>query len=434
MMQYLAPIWAVSAVTWREAIRQRLWLVVALAGLVLLVAIPNIDAVDSSARLKLSVAMIVGTIGFVAMLLSMLIGAVYVRRDLDSRIGFMLFAKPLGHWRYVLGRWLGLQFLIAAAMLFLGGLGALSTWWQIGALPQPLEVAEAEERWVIAGGEALPVSRTRRRSWLTGTPQFGRGEGIRWKFSGLVPDQELLVLVKAIVNGYDQEYYVDASVVTMQAQTNEASTPIVLRLAESSKYGRGPEASEHEVILRNRGPAQSDLDQDYLRVVLPAGVVSDDGTVIIQVNRHDPQSTLGFDAPRDCLVAQPGDSFFANLMRALAAQWALVGLMSAAALLLSITGNVGVTLLGTMTIYFCGNGLEYVRAGMRSFRDNPIGHRTLDLFASIVPDFQRYGIDAQLAGSRMITLPTVIDAWQYYGMYTVALLLVAWFLLRRVDQ
>ena len=128
--------------------------------------------------------------------------------------------------------------------------------------------------------------------------------------------------------------------------------PVVLRLAPSSKYGRGEEASDHEVIFRNRGPAQNDLDQDYLRVILPAGVVSDDGSDLIQVNRHDPQSVLGFDAPRDCLVALPGDSFFANLMRALAAQWAVVGLMSAFALFPSVTGNAGVTLLGTMTLYF----------------------------------------------------------------------------------
>ena len=78
--------------------------------------------------------------------------------------------------------------------------------------------------------------------------------------------------------------------------------------------------------------------------------------------------------------------------------------------------------------------MEYVRAGMRTLRDNPIAVRTLDVFATAVPDFQRYGIDASLAGSRMVSWQTVLDAWMYYGTYAVGFLIVSWFLLRRVDQ
>ena len=265
----------------------------------------------------------------------MLVGAVYVRRDLDSRIGFMLFTKPLGHARYIFGRWLGLILVIAAAMGILGVIGIASAWVQLGSLPQPLAVTAAEQRWVIASGEPLPVHRTRSRVWLSGTPQFGRGQGIRWQLNDLpkpTDDQELLVLIKAIVNGYDQQHHVDASVVSVQAQAHEAATPIVLQLAESSNFGRGPEANEHEVILRNRGPAQNDLDQDYLHLRLPAAAINDDGSTLIQLNRRDAQSILAFDKPRDCLVALPGDSFAANLFRGFAVQLAIVGLMSAAAL------------------------------------------------------------------------------------------------------
>ena len=46
IQRLLMPVWAVTAVTWREALRQRLWILVGLAGLVLLAAIPNMQAVD----------------------------------------------------------------------------------------------------------------------------------------------------------------------------------------------------------------------------------------------------------------------------------------------------------------------------------------------------------------------------------------------------
>ena len=149
--------------------RQRLWLVVAIAGLVLLVAIPNIQAVDASAQLKLSVAMTAGTVGFVAMLLAMLIGAVYVRRDLDSRIGFIAFRQALGS--LAICPWALVRF---AAAYWCGHVISWQPWGTFDLVADrcfTATVGRCSSRTALghSRGEALPVSRTRTRSWLTGT-------------------------------------------------------------------------------------------------------------------------------------------------------------------------------------------------------------------------------------------------------------------------
>ena len=277
----VVPLRAMAGITFTEAWRQKLWLVVALGGLLLMAAIPNLRAVDDSARLKLSVATVSGTIGFVSILLAVLIGAVYLRRDIETRTGFMLFAKPLGRWRYLLGRWLGIVMVSLVAMLALLTLGIGSTYVQLGSLPTPLSVTPNGLRWTMSNGEPQPTIAGRERIWLSGPPHLGHGEGIRWRVDGLSPTrtEPYVIMIKATVQGYTTDAPIDRAIVSIDGISQEADQPdLRLSLVDHSPYGHGEQLRTGEMVLRNRGRAQNDYQQDYLLVELPPALIAADGS------------------------------------------------------------------------------------------------------------------------------------------------------------
>ena len=135
MIGWLSNTRTLAGLTLVDASRQRLWLLFLLAMAVLVALAPGLSAVDEAARLKLAVVAITGAIGFVVVLLAILVAAMALRRDLDARIGYLLFAKPLRPSAYLAGRWLGVQAGLLAGIVALSLVATGTIAWQFGAPP-----------------------------------------------------------------------------------------------------------------------------------------------------------------------------------------------------------------------------------------------------------------------------------------------------------
>lgn len=427
---------AIAGLTLREAQRQRLWLLLVVAAGVLVAVIPSLQAVDVDARRKLAVATVTTTVGFVATLLGILLGAATVRRDIERRTGFLLFSKPLPRGAYLCGRWLGVGVALTICVAVLSAVGAGAIAWQLGELPRSWSTTAPSQRWQIANAAPVALPPDDRPVLLAGDPSRGAGEGVRVAFTDLPSGEPLTVLVRITVGGFALGSPVRQAEVAVSAEPGDGASAVLLPLASGSPYGEdlweerasGPQ----RVYLRSRDPGRADLSQDYARFVLPAAAIGADGRCIVQLNRLSHSGRVRIDAD-GILVARRGGGFLGNLARAGLVELAPAGMLCAATLLVVCVARIGTALLAGLTLYFGGHALRFVQTGMQGRDASPFAERLFDLLARILPDAGRFPVETALAASRRVPWATVGDAWLYFGGYTLVFLCGAWVLLRRAE-
>lgn len=444
MMLWLTGIRALAGLTVTEAIRQRLWLVFVLAAAGLVLATPSLTAVDEGARLKLSVVAILGVMSFVATMLAMLVGASALRRDLDARLGFALFSKPLRRSAYLLGRWCGVQTGLLLGLLPLCLVGTAIIAWQFAGLPTIRAVRTADS-WQHVGsfGQVSPIDEARSRLQLGGAP----GNGVRWTFSGLptsgVSASGLELLVRVGVRSFDPfEPALDLSAQVTALPpaaggNGRAATVRVLELDPQSPYGHqraNAPVPPGQVVLRDRDESRNDLGQDYLRLRLPADCIGTDGTAVIQLIRLEARGAVIASRSSSMEIAVPGGGFLVNLVRGSLVLLAAVGLLVAWTLLCATLANLPVALFGGLTLFFAGSAMPVLRTVARYDDTDLWLRRMLELALSSLPDFDRYNVAARLAASEAIDWNTVGAAWSYYGAYSAIFLLLAWAALVRKEM
>ena len=186
-MRLFAPLRSMAWLTVFEAIRAKMWLLVVIAGVGILVVVPNLKAVDDGARLRLGIAAITGVVSFLTVMLALLVASNAVRRDLDQRMMHMLLSKPLSRWSYLLGRWSGMALALIATATGLLMVGGLSLWLQIGALPNPQRLV-TPDAWHSVDVFGARVAKDRQQVLqLTGPA----GNAVEWTFSGLPTERDL---------------------------------------------------------------------------------------------------------------------------------------------------------------------------------------------------------------------------------------------------
>ena len=441
-MTWFAGTRAMTRLTLIDAMRQRLWLLFLVVAAVLVGVAPGLSAVDETARLKLAVVAITGAIGFVVVLLAILVAAMALRRDLDARIGYLLFAKPLRISAYLSGRWLGVQ------LGLLVGIGALSVVatatiaWQFGTIPVMRAVSHPVS-WEQVGafGQLAAIDERRTRLSLSGTP----GNGVRWHFSGLptggVGDHDIEVLLKVGIRGYDPETPSLDSLGRLTAlpttkNITAETVPRILALDPASPYGHtraGTPVADGQVVLRDRDDTRDDLAQDYLRLRLPRDAVNPDGSVVIQLTRLEARTTLIMSRDNSALVAVPGGGFLLNLIRGGLVLLAAAGLLTAFTLAIAAVTNLGVATLGGLTLFFAGSALGAMREVVSAEDTSQVLRRMIRLGLEILPDFDRFTVAARLAASESVSWTMVAQAWAYFGVYSIIFLGLAWVAMRRSE-
>ncbi len=430
MTHWWRATWAMASLSICEIGRQKTWIVLLAVIAVMLVALASLQAVDASAQLKLSVVTISGSINFISTLFAILLVAATITRDREQLVSLTLFPKPLPMSAYVCGRWLGVQIAIAIGVLILNTLGTLVVHLTADhAIPEMRTVHKPVD-WqrVDIFGETSPLDT--KRVTLTGTK---KGGAIRWDLAKLPTNQgDLVLLLKGRLRAIDPAHY--QSHIAVSARPSESAQQTLLVCSDESPYGSfRPDGKpvESGATMKDKGDNHVDLNQDYMRFRLAQELISPEGTCIITVTRNDINSSLSFKKFDSCLIALSGGGFFTNMQRGGCVVLAQVGYLTAIALLCACFSNIGVTLLAGLTAFFGALTLSYIQDMTGSGKLPNFLVRFLELMQFIIPDFNRYGVEGTLAGGQAVGWPIVMDAWFYYGTFSLSFLLIAWFVMLR---
>ncbi len=442
---------AIVGLSVREALRQRLWLLFAAAAAAVMIVGLSLGAVDGPNKLKLAVVAITAAISFVVVLLAVLVGSGQVRRDLDARVAFLLFAKPMPRLAYLLGRWTGVQVILLAGIITLSLVGTGMIWATFKQVPVIFAVTVPGE-WdeVSSLGETLPIADGNNRKALSGQP----GNGVRWTLHGLPTDVAayagggLDLLLRCQVRSVDYGLNVEECLVQVSAspgdktskKAEKSATPRLLAIAPDSPYGFGTDgatdgatAGDGQVLMRHRDQIRNDYTVDYARLKLTRDSVSADGTSVIQITRLDSRAQLIVTKTNSLKVARPGGSLAANLIRGGLVLLASAAMLTAWTLFIGSMSNLGVTLLAGLTMFFAGNALWTIQDTLAYETLSVPAQRTLQLAQLLLPDFERFQVAANLAAGQSITWFAVVNAWLYFGAYTAFFLGLAWVALVRKE-
>ena len=427
---------AVAHLTLREAMRQRLWLLFAAAAVAVMAVGFQLGAVDGANRLKLAVVGITAAISFVVVLLAVLVGAAQVRRDLDARVAFLLFAKPMPRLSYLLGRWTGVQAVLLAGIVALSLVGTLMVLLTFERLPV-MRAVNAPTEWIEVSplGETVAITEGSNRKTLAGAP----GGAMRWTLRNLpigdVPKDGLDLFVRCQVRSVDYGLNIEECLVQISA-TPPGGQPRLLSLIKESPYGFGTDgatASEGQVVLRHRDQLRNDYTQDFAHLKLPADCIGADGSTMVQITRLDSRAQLVVTKTNSVRVARDGGSLAANLIRGGLVLLASAAMLTAFTLLIGTMSNLGVTLLGGLALFFAGSALWTIQDTLTYEKLSTPAQRVLELTQLLLPDFERFQVAANLAAGQSIAWGAVAAAWLYFGAYTLVFLLLAWIALVRKE-
>lgn len=429
MSQRLAEILALARLTWCEAIRARLWLVLAVAVVALLIWVPGLQAAEPSDRLRLSIAVITGMTGFLVVLLGSLAGAAAIRRDLDGRMVMILFSKPLGRGSFLLGRWLGLTSVIGVGILALLLVGSLAVAWRVGGLPGTVQLTEASERWRVDRGAANALPDAAAPVVLSGNPRDDRGASARWRFVGLTPDADTELMLRAQVGGVGADGFIRRSPVMVSALLPDGRKQ-VLAVNEASPYGHG-DSRRGEVMLVNRDTQRPDATRDFARLVVPASAIAPDGSLVVQVDRLAAGGRVVVPSVQGLVVHRGDGWFLGSLFRAALVLTAEGGLLVAISLFGGAIGGLATALLIALGLFFGGSLLRFGNEWVSTGDAADLWSRLMMVVHVVVPDFERFPVAIDLAASRTVDWQTVLSAWGYFGAYLLVFLVLARLALRR---
>ena len=429
---------AMVGLSWREATRQRLWLLFAAAALMVMVVGMRLGAVDAANKLKLAVVGITAAISFVVVLLAILVGAGQLRRDLDARVAFLLFAKPMPRFAYLLGRWAGVQGILLAGIASLTLVGTAMIWATFARIPV-IHAVNVPTEWteISALGEAVPINEGSNRVTLAGQP----GGAMRWTLRGLpaeVPPQGLDLFVRCQVRSVEYGLNIEECLVQLSATpgATPGALPRLLSLDKESPYGFGTDgatAGDGQAVLRHRDQLRGDYAQDYARFKLPKDCIGADGSAVIQITRLDSRAQLLVTKSNSVKVARDGGSLALNLFRGGLVLLAAAAMLTAWTLFLGTVSNIGVTLLGGLTLFFAGSAVWTIQDALTFEKMSLPAQRLLQLFMILLPDFERFKVAENLAAGQSITWGAVGAAWTYFGAYIAVFLGLGWVALVRKE-
>ncbi len=418
---------AVSALSWREAWRGRLWLVPLAAVALIAVLAPGVDAADPGGAVRLLAAAASAAAGFCGILIAALVPAAQLTRDLESRIALTAFPKPLPRLGWLLGRWGGAVLLAGAAGVVIALAGSAAVAWRAGGVPEMRQARSAATVERLTGlGEAVAIPQGATR--LAGPA----GDGVRWTFAGLDPSArgyELLVQARvgAAGGGLVESAPVRVAVVAADGAVQ------ALVLDPTSPYGRQPPDAAMpgaNCWLADRSAERRSLAGDWARLQLPAGIVAADGRLAVQLNRLDAATTVQLGLA-SCVIAMPAGAQPMHAARAVLAELAAPAVVAAAALAVAAIASLPVALLAALTLAFAGHALWAVQETLTWGETGRALARLLELMLKALPDLAATGQGVRLAASEAVTWGQVGSAWLGVAPHLAVLLALGWWALAR---
>jgi ABC-type transport system involved in multi-copper enzyme maturation permease subunit len=112
----LSRIRAVARNTYRETVRDRLFYLVGVFGLIMIASTAVLSPLTIGAQEKIVIDVGLGAMTLFGLLVTVLVGSNMVRKELDKRTVTTVLAKPLSRREYLLGKFLGLNLTLVAML------------------------------------------------------------------------------------------------------------------------------------------------------------------------------------------------------------------------------------------------------------------------------------------------------------------------------
>jgi ABC-type transport system involved in multi-copper enzyme maturation permease subunit len=122
----MTVLWPLALITFKEGIRTRAIYGISLFSFLLLGANPLISGMTMRSAGKTAVDMALSTISLSGLLVILFIGINLIAKDLDRRTIYMVLSRPISRSQYIVGKFIGMVFLILVIVAILGVFACLS--------------------------------------------------------------------------------------------------------------------------------------------------------------------------------------------------------------------------------------------------------------------------------------------------------------------
>jgi ABC-2 type transport system permease protein len=118
----MKPIWTISLLTLREAIRSKILYLLLFFSLFIILSSWIVGQLTIGDELKIIKDMGLSSIHFFGVLITILIGINLIFREMESRTIYLILSKPVKRYQFLLGKFMGLALILLLVLCVLGSL------------------------------------------------------------------------------------------------------------------------------------------------------------------------------------------------------------------------------------------------------------------------------------------------------------------------
>lgn len=461
----MEKILAVITLTYRETVRKRIFLVVALFALVLVLSSALFPAVNPENRVKLVEIWLVRGISFFGMIMAIFLVSTSIPSDIEDRRMYLLLSKPISKETFLAGKFLGFCFVIALFMAVIGIIGIIYLHLidfissdKSSNISHPIAPIKASQFSFIQ-----PAKQP--NALMEGTYMEQHENNNTWKRLD-VPWNGLSLNLKGEDKNYAAWYFENL-------EKEELSNPVRVKINALATEGKYKLSSEVALFISNPSARTNRSDgllkkETVQRAILSYGkpvivefnpdYIDDLGRVQITIQRTNPYSELVI-TPESLVILSTPRSFEWNFLKCIIVIFLQIVLILALVMACSTILSGGVNILIGIFLYFTGSTMGFFRESvfameraMKIMEQSIITGKALppdadvmplwlmktskavsDIVFSIVPDLGKYDATEYLLNMRVLPVDVISGALYYLGLYLLIAFIIGWIGFRSRD-
>ena len=136
--------WTIAVYTWREGLRKKTLIGFLILSLLVIFGSnfmgsflnqSTVGSEELDVNLKLVKDICVSTISIFGVLITIFISAAAVPNETENKVIYSILSKPISRLQYLLGKFIGIQFIVIINLALMGLLFFMALWFQQGTLP-----------------------------------------------------------------------------------------------------------------------------------------------------------------------------------------------------------------------------------------------------------------------------------------------------------
>lgn len=143
-MDFIRGPLSIAVYTWREGIRKKTLVGFLILSLLVIfgssflssfIDQSTVGDMESDINVKLIKDICVSTISIFGVLITIFISASVVPNEVENKVIYTVLSKPVRRIQYLLGKFIGVQFIVIVNLMLMGGLFFIALWARQGILP-----------------------------------------------------------------------------------------------------------------------------------------------------------------------------------------------------------------------------------------------------------------------------------------------------------